>query len=195
MDYFNFLNIEYLLLRLRDVFSVVSPDGNFSAVSQHIAFDYVQMALAGLAVALVLLVVLVYFQIRLLRVEHEGFHKIEEKEIGAHMEPMIDSKNLRWERVMSLVSSTQESDWRRAIVEADIMLGVLLTDQGYKGKTIGDQLKIANPLQFSTLDLAWKAHKVRNDIAHGGEEFHLSELDARATIDYYARVFEEFKIL
>ena len=45
---------------------------------------------------------------------------------------------------------------------------------------------------MTTLDLAWKAHKMRNDVAHSGEKLPLSERDVRSTIDYYKRVFEEF---
>jgi hypothetical protein len=56
---------------------------------------------------------------------------------------------------------------------------------------VGERLRDANPLQFTTLDLAWKAHKVRNDIAHAGESYQLSQRDTHATIDYYRRVFEE----
>ena len=71
------------------------------------------------------------------------------------------------------------------------MLGEMLEVAGYRGASIGDKLKDANPLQMKTLDLAWKAHKIRNDIAHGGEGFHLSERDTKATIDFYRQVFEE----
>ncbi len=77
-------------------------------------------------------------------------------------------------------------------MEADIILGDMLSHQGYRGQSIGDKLKDANPLQFTTLDLAWQAHKVRNDIAHAGEGFHLSEWDTKGTLDFYRRVFEEF---
>jgi hypothetical protein len=94
--------------------------------------------------------------------------------------------------VVALAAGASESDWRRAVLEADIMLGVMLSARGYAGGTIGDQLKGASPIQFGTLDLAWAAHKVRNDIAHGGEGFVLSARDTQATIDKYRRVFEEF---
>jgi hypothetical protein len=72
------------------------------------------------------------------------------------------------------------------------MLSALLKERGYVGESIGDQLKNANPLQFTTLDSAWEAHRMRNALAHLGEGFPLSERDARATIDQYKRVFEEF---
>ncbi|TSC68525.1 MAG: Uncharacterized protein G01um101456_612, partial [Parcubacteria group bacterium Gr01-1014_56] len=94
-----------------------------------------------------------------------------------------------------LANTPNESDWRLAILESDIMLGDLLLEQGYRGEGIGERLRDANPLQFNTLDLAWQAHKVRNDIAHAGEGFHLSQREANATIDLYRRVFEEFDFI
>jgi hypothetical protein len=120
---------------------------------------------------------------------------LQETFLTPHPKHSASAENSRWQHVLELSNSTHESDWRRAIIEADIMLGDMLGEQGYRGSSIGDKLKDANPLQFTTLDLAWKAHKVRNDIAHGGENFHLSERDVRATIDQYQRVFEEFKLI
>ena len=60
---------------------------------------------------------------------------------------------------------------------------------------MGDKLKNANPLTFTTLDLAWQAHKVRNAIAHMGDTYPLTERDTHATIDLYRRVFEEFNYI
>ena len=96
---------------------------------------------------------------------------------------------------MALAGGPHEGDWRRAIMEADIMMSNMLDSRGYQGATVSDQLRQANPIQFTTLDLAWKAHKVRNEIAHQGESLTLTERTARATIDLYRRVFEEFDYL
>ncbi len=148
-----------------------------------------------MALTVVFLAIVVWMRIKLIIVEHEGYHAKEAHEHEhAHSEPP-PPKNPQWDRVQALANSGAESDWRRAILEADIMLGDMLTQVGYRGKEIGEKLRDANPLQFSTLDLAWKAHKVRNDIAHGGENFHLSGRDANATIDLYRRVFEEFNYI
>jgi len=218
MDSIHFLNIEYLLLRLQYIFSgifafitgtQVDPEtgtvqNSGEAVSQlvsNISFTAGQIALAGMALAIILLALSVYIRIKLEFVEHEGFHKRDAKyhTHDAHAvhgeaapEAADQPKNPRWEEVRRLASGTSESDWRRAIMEADIILGDMLEHLGYRGQSIGDKLKDANPLQFTTLDLAWQAHKVRNDIAHAGEGYHLSEWDTKGTIDFYRRVFEEF---
>lgn len=98
----------------------------------------------------------------------------------------------RWDKISAHVESQNENDWRQAIIEADILLGDLLTKLGYKGEGIGEQLKRANKADFRTIDEAWEAHKVRNELAHAGSDFVFSQLDARRVIQLYRVVFEEF---
>jgi hypothetical protein len=207
MENVHFLNLEYLLLRAFDIANVVctffgfpldGPSGpaQQEAASEHIVSGISSLfgiiAIIGMTATIFLFALAVWARIRLMTVEHEALHgkDAHEHHPGPHHEE--PAKNPQWERVHELGSSANESDWRRAILEADIMLGDLLVSQGYRGKDIGERLRDANPLQFTTLDLAWKAHKVRNDIAHQGESYPLSQREANATIDLYRRVFEEF---
>jgi hypothetical protein len=69
----------------------------------------------------------------------------------------------------------------------------MLSRVGYQGDTLADKLKGANPARFSTLQQAWDAHKVRNDIAHQGSSFQLTNHVAYRTIANYEAVFREFK--
>lgn len=157
----------------------------------HVAIGVV---VVGLSVAFILLILIVYVSIRLEQFEHHGFHHLELAQ-HAHHEPehiQENQKNPRWDGIVALAHSDSESDWRRAILDADIMLSQMLGEKGYPGSTLGDQLKMANPLQFTTVDIAWEAHRMRNALAHLGEAFPLSERDAHATIEQYRRVFEEF---
>lgn len=207
MEYVHFLNIEYLLLR---VYDIISSWGIVSGVYQgvtappssalHVVALFLgNIALVGMFLSIIFFVLLVWVRIKLVIVEHEGFEKKEKQLIGRSAQSSTfesaQPKNARWERVRELANTQNESDWRLAILEADIMLDDLLKQQGYRGDSIGERLRDANPLQFSTLDLAWQAHKVRNEVAHAGEGFHLSEREANATIDLYRRVFEEFKFI
>src|SRR6185503_50391 len=154
--------------------------------------------------AIIFLAMSVWVRLKLEVMEHEGFHKRDAKyhahdaaHEGAHdahgpqAHAAVSPAQARWEEITKLANGASESDWRRAIMEADIMLGEALERAGYRGSTVGDRLKDANPLQMTTLDIAWQAHKVRNEVAHGGEGYHLSEWDTKGTIDFYRRVFEE----
>lgn len=193
---FSFLNIEYLLTRVFDAFGNFHVGELWSTLPSWFAFITSQIAIWGMVLTLLLVILIVYIQIRLITVEHEGFHgkelhQVHDVETAAVASPQQE----RWKRVMELASSGAPSDWRRAILEADIMLGAVLQEGGYEGSSVGEQLKMANPFQMTTLDLAWKAHKVRNQVAHGGEGYNLTERDTRVAIDQYRRVFEELGAL
>lgn len=187
----NFFNLEYILTRVYELSGSFSIGELWATLPSWVSFVSLQIVIWGMVLTLLLLILLVYFQIRLVMVEHEGFHAKEVHQVHeAHMEETPPQQE-RWRRVMELASSGNQSDWRRAILEADIMLSAVLLEVGYEGTSVGDQLKMANPFQLTTLDLAWKAHKVRNEVAHGGEAYNLTERDMRVAIDQYRRVFEE----
>ncbi|MCB9805842.1 hypothetical protein H6775_01640 [Candidatus Nomurabacteria bacterium] len=101
-------------------------------------------------------------------------------------------KNERWEHVQSLVHSRNESDWRQAIMEADIILDSMLERMGYDGDSVGEKLKKIEESDFLTLNKAWDAHRVRNKIAHSGINFYLDKNEAERVVKLYKEVFEEF---
>lgn len=103
-----------------------------------------------------------------------------------------EDNHLRWQKVIQQVEASNENDWRHAILEADIMLGELLSKMGYKGDSIGEQLKRVSRGDFKNLDNAWEAHKIRNSIAHEGSLFSLNQIEARRIINLYKQVFLEF---
>jgi len=98
----------------------------------------------------------------------------------------------RWAQIQDHVSSDNPSDWRQAIMEADIMLDDVLTALGYQGDGIGEKLKRVVKGDMKTLDEAWEAHKVRNQVAHEGSAFPLTKYEANHVINMYKKVFEEF---
>ncbi len=104
-------------------------------------------------------------------------------------------RNERWERVITHINSNAPSDWRLAVIEADIMLDELLRKLGYHGDSIGDMLKAVEKSDMLTLDAAWEAHKVRNRIAHSGTDYDLTERDAKRVVALYEAVFKEFQII
>lgn len=138
----------------------------------------------------------VYAKIRygqLSAIESAALRRAEEQWAARHVRP--DSRNMRFDAIQKRVTENNPESWRVAIIEADIMLDEVLTNAGYAGKSIGDKLKTANPHSFTTLQDAWSAHKVRNDIAHVGSDFVLTKKVAQDTILQYERVFREFGVL
>lgn len=115
---------------------------------------------------------------------------------GGVLDNVQDEKmvNPSWERVLDYIESFNESDWKLAIMEADIMLGELLDRLSLPGETIGEKLKLIEKSDFVTLENAWGAHKVRNQIAHE-TDFRLSQREARRVVDLYRSVFDEFEMI
>ncbi len=103
--------------------------------------------------------------------------------------------NKRWTRVLEHVESKSPNDWKIAIIEADSILDDMTKSMGYHGDTLGERLKAVEVSDFNTLNNAWDAHKVRNQIAHEGSNFQLNERETRRVIALYESVFKEFKYI
>ena len=110
-------------------------------------------------------------------------------------EEIIEPKNEKWEKVLKYTNSGNASDWRLAIIEADVMLEELLRTAGYHGESVGEMLKSVDKNEFSTIEDAWEAHKIRNAIAHSGQDFQLNGHATKHTIALFEKVFREFGII
>ncbi len=111
----------------------------------------------------------------------------------AHVEE--DPGKKRWRRIVLYAQSENPSDWKLAILEADIILDEILDVNGYRGETIGEKLKKVEQGDMDTLNDAWEAHKIRNAIAHEGENFVLTPREARRVIGLYENVFKEYEFI
>ena len=186
-----FLNIEYILVAFYNAFAgLPAPDLTYQTLSGDIHVWTTRIMDLGAGLSLILLAGLVYSHLRLEQIQADAKHRRHDAVdayAGKH-----EVRNPRWEQVKELMASASQTDWRAAIVEADIMLFEMLTALGVPGDTIGEQLKSINRTSFNTIDLAWEAHKVRNEIAHAGSAYVLTEREARRAIDFFRQVFEEF---
>jgi len=123
---------------------------------------------------------------------------LEEKSVHftrAKMERAHSDKNERWEHVLELAQSDRVADWRIAILEADIMLDEMISTMGYEGATVGEKLKKIEASDFSSLQSVWEAHRIRNDIAHSGSDFILTEQTKKRCLELYRQAFEEFHFI
>jgi len=119
----------------------------------------------------------------------------KKKVLEAMSKNTLPRVNVRWNKIAEHVQSENPSDWRLAIIEADIILDELLTKIGYQGDSLGDKLKSVARGDLKNLDQAWEAHKVRNQIAHEGGDFILTQKEANRVIGMYTVVFQELKYL
>jgi hypothetical protein len=120
---------------------------------------------------------------------------IENNLLYPEPKPKEPTINPQWHKVLSHIESANPNDWRLAIIEADIMLDDLLDKLHLPGETMGDKLKAVEKSDFLTIDNAWEAHKIRNQVAHEGEKYILTQREALRVMLLYKSVFEEFQII
>lgn len=186
------LNVEYFF---RLIYSLLYGPHASVDVSVFLAFlaqVWLWIVIVGYALSVVGLFVIVYVTMRLFELRRR-----EDEYYGTLLlaPEAAGGINPRWQHINSLMEAGSPSAWREAITEADILLDDMLTRQGYKGESVGEKLKSVEPSDFDTLNDAWEAHKVRNQIAHQGSAFELTETLAQRTIARYEAVFREFEIV
>lgn len=131
-----------------------------------------------------------YYVYRLREEERKKYASIEIAE-----EPEGGERYDRWKMILAQAYSENPSNWKLAILEADILLDEMVAKMGYDGENLGERLRNVELSDFTTLPSAWEAHKVRNRIAHEGDQFVLTERETRRVIGLYEKVFREFKYI
>lgn len=171
-------------------FGVQSPTG-FTGLYQFAAHLWLWFIVLGYLLSLAGLIALVYIMMRL--------YEVRKREADYYGTVLIASESAaaspRWTHIQGLINGTSPSEWRAAIIEADIMLDDMLARQGYTGEGVGEKLRQVEHADFATLRDAQEAHGVRNRVAHQGSAYDLSETLARRTIARYEAVFREFGVI
>ncbi len=157
------------------------------------------------ALSLALIIWSVYSIVRIMQIRSVEAQKIQNAPpsvaSASVMPKRADAKadataqQTRWESVQRHVASSNENDWRQAIIEADIMLEDLVNSLGYAGEGLGEKLKQVERADFNTIDMAWEAHKIRNRIAHDGSEHPLDQREAKRIVNLFRQVFEEHQYI
>ncbi len=159
-----------------------------------LGFIFIVLVILGIIASIVMLGLYVYASIEIEKLEEYEAEHQKAGEEAYRMQTGMVAKTNRFTELQEHLESDNPNDWKLAIIEADIILDDVLKRQGYAGTSLGERLKSISPSALSSLDDAWQAHKVRNEIAHAGAEFVLTHKIARETIVKYERVFKELGI-
>ena len=184
------LNIEYLFRIIYDLFQggVASPSG----LAAYLAHLWVILSYIGYVLSAAGLAFIIYAMIRLFDLREREEHYYGTLLLAPQA---ATQENLRWKHIEELAGGTNPSEWREAIIEADIMLHDILSNQGYQGEGVAEKLRAIAQTDMGTLQDAWEAHRVRNQIAHEGAAFPLTQSITNRTIQRYGAVFRELKVI
>jgi hypothetical protein len=181
-----YLNIEYIFHKILDF---IGPIISF--------FTNSQMWLTLGIISILCIAIIIFSLVRMREIQvyekRELDHEIHEA--LARDEEAKRTENPRWHYILTLIESSNESDWRVAIIEADTMLEEVLKNKGFTGETTSDLLEAAKLGGYPNIQGAWDAHLVRNQIAHSGSEFSLTQVEGRRVIRMYQSFFEDLKAI
>ncbi len=188
----NQANVEYFFRLLYEWMYGPHATFDYTTLQATLAHIWLWIIVIGYILSVIGLFVIVYVTVQLFELRKR------EKVYYSTLIPSPEATsgaNPRWQHIESLANGASASHWREAIIEADIMLDDVLGRRGYVGDGVGEKLKTIESADLSTLQDAWEAHKVRNQIAHEGSAFNLSESLTHRTIARYEGVFRELKAI
>lgn len=98
----------------------------------------------------------------------------------------------RWLEITQNAGNTSET-WQFAILSADKLLDSALRERGVAGETLGERLKNAKSF-LSNLDGVWRAHKLRNSIAHD-DGVKVSQRQAKEALKIFKKALTDLGAL
>ena len=123
---------------------------------------------------------------------------LRETLMGVNIPPEFVNKKgklrKKWSKIREGMKSSEEVNWKIAIIEADEIIDDLIGRMGYAGENMGERLAEINPGQIENIEELKRAHEVRNQIIHD-EAFELTKEQAEETIGYFENFLKYFEVL
>lgn len=186
-----FFNFETIFNRIAD-----SSGSTARSIVSRNTWTIISSISAILSLFFITIIVFSAVRIREMQVNDKRFVEFMTQKASERQREEEGRTNPRWNHILSLAASENESDWRLSIIEADSMLDDYLKEKGFFGTTMADRLKSSREGgAFQTSKNAFEAHEIRNKIAHEGINFALSQMETRRIMRLYESVFEEFGLI
>lgn len=92
----------------------------------------------------------------------------------------VDKYRSKWLAIEQQLKRDEPTSYHLCVLNADKLVDQALRDRGYRGNTMGERMKSAKE-KWSSRENIWRAHKLRNEIAHE-PDVRVSYEDARAAL-------------
>lgn len=100
-----------------------------------------------------------------------------------------ESYQAKFLSIENKLSKENVSSYSMVIIEADKLLDKALHEMGVAGKTMGDRLK-HSASKFSEINAVWRAHKLRNAIAHESD-LEIGYKQATTALNIYKQALKD----
>lgn len=114
---------------------------------------------------------------------------------GMDMPAVSKSKmQKKWAKIKERLKSGNPSQYKVAILEADIVIDKVLSDMRYPGENLTERLEKIKPAQLPGYEDLKNAHEIRNRIIHEAD-FSVDREKAKEIIEVYEKLLENFELL
>jgi hypothetical protein len=185
-----YLNLDYVFSKILEY---VNPIINF-IFNPH-TWTVVGFVSASLSVIFISIIIFSLVRIGEIQIEDKEKVNHEINEALSSDKEKARNDNQRWNYILTLIESPNESDWRMSIIEADSLLEESLREKELTGNTVSELLESAKANGYTSIQNAWDAHLIRNKIAHEGSDYPISQIEGRRVIKMFQNFFEELKII
>lgn len=101
----------------------------------------------------------------------------------------MESYQTKFLEIENKLKQDNPASFAMTIINGDKLLDKALVEMGVSGKTMGDRLKKAGS-RFSNLNAVWRAHKLRNAIAHESD-IEISYKQASNALTVYKQALKD----
>ena len=186
----NYLNVEFVFSKILEYIKPIID----TLMDPH---TWTVVGIVSVLLTIIFLFIIIFSLVRMVEIQIYDKEEIEHEIHNALLKQKERDRNSnpRWHYILTLIESPNESDWRVAIIEADSMLEESLKEKGLSGNTVSELLEGAKESGYRSIQDAWDAHIVRNQIAHQGSDFPISQIEGRRVIKMFQNFFEELRII
>lgn len=100
----------------------------------------------------------------------------------------------RWKNVLGRLETTNEEEYKLAVIESDNMLDESLGRIGFAGETLADRLGKVTVTIVPNLPEVKEANRIRNNIVHD-PSYKLTLSEAKRIIEIYQATFQSLDLL
>ncbi|MEO5950073.1 MAG: hypothetical protein ABIQ04_01350 [Candidatus Saccharimonadales bacterium] len=101
----------------------------------------------------------------------------------------VDKYRVKWLAIEQQLKRDEPSSCQLAVLNADKLLDQALRERGYRGQTMGERMKSAHD-KWTSRDGVWRAHKLRNQIAHESD-VRVSYDEARSALGCFKQALKD----